>query len=198
MAERVDDGLPKGEFEVKMCPSDNITIWYSDEQNAVSMWTDLITQCNTVATWDADNRATLTHIQGGYIKDVEGFVVELTSRISVPATIITGGGDGASDFAVQSFEGQFQQKLNDLLGEKDLTWVRFVTNDREDRAKNLNPYSFVITTEGKYGRVKKDEPAAEGGEDPPAEGGEEPAAEGGEEGEAGGEEQQQDEEEEQA
>jgi hypothetical protein len=164
-----------------------------------SLWTTNITECNFIATWDHAGKISLAHIAGGRIEDVPGVVKLVLPNIEaeLEATIIVGSSDGASQTGVDIFLEQFKEKLemewkaNNLVGKNDqegvMNWVTFVTDYRRDGGgKGLNRFSFVISTDGRYGRVLEDDGATEEGQGEGEGGGEdETQGEGEGEGEAG-------------
>ena len=160
-----DRGLPvpgKG-TEVAMSWNHRAILPTTPARPGDTLWTQSMSDCCSVATFDRGTRArSLVHLQGGFTDDQ--YFETMASRTSADTTIILVAGGFWSQFALDNFGETYKENLEAAMRKagksvESLEWVRYWGNDVIGHERNERPTGFVFRADGLYGIIDPRLPA---------------------------------------
>lgn len=130
------------------------------------LWTQHLTGCRAVATFDPQNGdRTLTHLGGGNAN--ESFYKKLAEKISEHTTIIIANGDEATEQFFENDARRIKDEILEAMRKLDkpagkLSWKTFFLTVEIEvelfKKVGLKRATFVVQPDGKYGRAKGELP----------------------------------------
>lgn len=161
-AVEVPQGFPQPTTEyVKMSPMHRIQA--TTANNDEPLWTQYMSDCISVATYNTETRLrSLCHLPGGQYDGVIGQLVDIIDDNTV--VIFTNGSSGDRGFLESSKDNISKeiQDQHDANGKEGGVYRTYYTDPSHDASHGLTAGTFLIQSDGRYGRIQAQQTQAQG------------------------------------
>ena len=136
---------------------DDLTPFQLDGGDTDTLWTQHMTACLTVATYDPDSgKRTLIHIQGGYWERDQTFFETMALNLGPNSVIIIVSGAEESQEALNNYMAKYKQELDVamFMEGKDHSNLTYLTYwSKPHVTGRAGTATFVFKGDGEYGHI---------------------------------------------